>query len=186
MPRSWTKGYPGLEERFAVLKADFDRFLETKGDRWCVGFVEGFEALTTQMALRSLRELAREHPKTDKRFAALFEWHMAEEIEHRNVAYDIYEHLYGDYAFRVKMCLIAQSHILKFITDCMKIMSPVDVARYDDSYGVTAPARALVWLGFSPMIAKTLTPWYSPHDYEVPERIGALSAKLSEEATSVS
>ncbi len=180
------KGYPGLEARFAVLKADFERFLETKGDRWCVGFVEGFEALTTQMALRSLRELAREHPKTDKRFSALFEWHMAEEIEHRNVAYDIYEHLYGDYLFRAKMCLIAQSHILKFITDCMKIMSPVDMARYDESYRVTAAARVLVWLGFSPMIVKTLMPGYSPHDYDVPDTIEALSVRLSAEAKSVS
>ena len=179
------KGYPGLEERFAVLKADFERFLETKGDRWCVGFVEGFEALTTQMALGSLKELRRQHPRTDKRFAALFEWHMAEEVEHRNVAYDIYEHLYGDYLFRVKMCLVAQSHILKFITDCMKIMSPVDVARYDDSYRVSGLTRMLVWLGFSPMIAKTLTPGYSPHDYEVPETIEALSARLSAEAKSV-
>jgi len=179
------KGYPGLQERFDVLKADFERFLATKGDKWCVGFVEGFEALTTQMALRSLKELRREHPKTDKRFAALYEWHMAEEVEHRNVAYDIYEHLYGDYLFRAKMCLIAQGHILKFITDCMKIMSPVDVARYDSSYAVSAPTRLLVWLGFSPMILKTLLPGYSPHNYVVPDAIETLSTRLSEEAKSV-
>jgi predicted metal-dependent hydrolase len=179
------KGYPGLQERFDRLKADFERFLETKGDKWCVGFVEGFEALTTQLALGSLRELRREHPKTDKRFAALYEWHMAEEVEHRNVAFDIYEHLYGDYLFRAKMCLIAQSHILKFITDCMKIMSPVDVARYDSSYAVPASTRALVWLGFSPMIVKTLLPGYSPHDYDVPDAIEVLSTRLSEEAKSV-
>lgn len=180
------KGYPGLQERFDVLKADFERFLDSKGDKWCVGFVEGFEALTTQMALGSLRELGRQHPKTDKRFAALFEWHMAEEVEHRNVAFDIYEHLYGDYLFRVRMCLIAQSHILKFITDCMKIMSPVDVSRYDDSYHVSGFDRAMVWVGFSPMIAKTLMPGYSPHDYDVSAALEGLSARLSAEATSVS
>jgi len=179
------KGYPGLQERFDVLKADFERFLETKGDKWCVGFVEGFEALTTQMALGQLRELGRQHPKTDKRFAALFEWHMAEEVEHRNVAYDIYEHLYGDYPFRAKMCLIAQSHILKFITDCMKIMSPVDVARYDDSYRVSGFIRVMVWVGFSPMILKTLKPGYTPHDFDVSEALTGLSVRLSEEATSV-
>lgn len=179
------KGYPGLQARFDVLKADFERFLDTKGDKWCVGFVEGFEALTTQMALGSLRELGRDHPKTDKRFAALFEWHMAEEVEHRNVAYDIYEHLYGDYLFRAKMCLIAQSHILRFITDCMKIMSPVDVARYDASYGVSGLIRFMVWVGFSPMMLKTLMPGYTPHDYDVSEAMAGLSARLSEQATSV-
>ncbi len=179
------KGYPGLQERFDVLKADFERFLETKGDKWCVGFVEGFEALTTQMALGSLRELGRQHPKTDKRFAALFEWHMAEEVEHRNVAYDIYEHLYGDYLFRARMCLVAQSHILKFITDCMKIMAPVDVARYDDSYAVSGFVRMMVWVGFSPMILKTLKPSYTPHDYDVSEALEGLSARLSAEAAKV-
>jgi len=165
------KGYPGLQERFDVLKADFERFLETKGDRWCVGFVEGFESYTTQVALGALETLRQRHPKTDPRFSALFEWHLLEEVEHRNVAYDIYEHLYGDYLFRVKMCLIAQSHILKFITDCMKIMSPVDVARFDESYRVTPFHRMMVWVGFSPMLVKTWMPSYTPHDYKVPDSV---------------
>ena len=83
------------------------------------------------------------------------------------------------------MCLIAQSHILKFITDCMKIMSPVDVARYDESYRVTGFIRMMVWVGFSRNIAKTLMPGYTPHDYDVSEALEGLSARLSADATSV-
>ncbi len=179
------KGYPGLEERFDRLKTDFDYFLKDKGDKWCVGFVEGFEALTTQLALRSLRELGKRHPKTDPRFAALFEWHMTEEIEHRTVAYDIYEDLYGDYPFRMKMCWIAQHHILQFIVDCMKIMSPADVARYDSSYNVPGITYPLLWMTMSPAILKTMTPWYTPHNYDVPDTIHGISAKLNDEAKSV-
>ena len=177
--------YPGLQERFDLLKADFDGFLATRSDKWCVGFVEGFEALTTQLALQSLGELRRQHPRTDKRFAALFEWHLTEEIEHRNVAYDIYEHLYGDYLFRVRMCWVAQSHILKFITDCMKIMTRTDVARHGASYSVSSLKRALVWLVSSPKMLKSMTPWYSPHHYDVPSTIADLSERLSSEASSV-
>ena len=178
------KGYPGLEERFDQLRLDFDFFLNEKGDKWCVGFVEGFEALTTQLALRSLHELGKRHEKTDPRFSALMEWHMAEEVEHRTVAFDIYEDLYGDYPFRMKMCWIAQSHILNFITDCMKIMSPADVARYDASYKVPAVAYPMIWLTMSPAILKTMTPWYTPHNYKVPDTIFDLSARLNEEAKS--
>jgi predicted metal-dependent hydrolase len=179
------QGYPGLEARFDRLKAEFDSFLASKDDKWCVGFVEGFEALTTQLALESLAALGRRHPKTDARFSALFEWHMAEEVEHRTVAFDIYQHLYGDYPFRVKMCWIAQHHILRFISDCMKIMSATDVARFDESYRASGAQRALVWVSMAPKMLKTMLPWYTPHDYRVPDTIDALSTKLSSEAASV-
>ncbi len=180
------QGYPGLQERFDLLKADFANFLANRSDKWCVGFVEGFEALTTQLALESLKALGREHPKTDPRFAALFEWHMAEEIEHRDVAFDIYEHLYGDYLFRVRMCWVAQHHILSFISDCMAIMSATDVERHGPSYEVTSTQRAMLWVVMAPKILKTMTPWYSPHRYDVPDSIADVSEKLSTQATSVS
>ncbi len=177
-------GYPGLESRFGALKEDFERFLAQRSDRWCVGFVEGFEAYTTQSALGAFESRAFDHPKTDKRFAALFKWHLAEEIEHRNVAFDIYEHLYGDYAFRVKMCYVAQAHIWRFILDCMKLMSPVDEARYGPSYRVTRLHRALALAAVVPMFVKTWTPWYSPHSYAVPASVAELSAELTTQAES--
>ena len=84
------------------------------------------------------------------------------------------------------MCWIAQRHILTFIIDCMKIMSPTDVARYDQSYHIPAGTYPGLWLAMSPAILKTMTPWYTPHNYKVPDTILTLSAKLSREAASVS
>lgn len=177
--------YPGLQERFDRLKADFQGFIDHKGERWCVGFVEGFEAYTTQGALKSFESKLLDHPKTDRRFGDLFKWHLAEEIEHRHVAYDIYDHLYGDYFFRVKMCWVAQMHIWRFILDCMRIMSPVDTERYDATYRVTGLHRTLATIAVAPMFAKTYTPWYTPHKLKVPDDIAVLITQLTAAAKSV-
>ncbi len=179
-------GYPGLQARFDELKADFDHFFNNKGDKWCIGFVEGFEAYTTQGALSALGSRVFDHPKTDQRWGDLFRWHLAEEIEHRNVAFDIYQHLYGSYPFRVKMALIAQFHILNFILDCMRIMSPVDVTRHGEAYRATAKHRLLLRVGVLPMFIKTWLPGYSPHHYVIPKQIAALTAELTSRAESVS
>ncbi len=37
----------------------------------------------------------------DPRMKLLFNWYFAEEIEHKNVAFDVYPHLYGGYLLQV-------------------------------------------------------------------------------------
>ena len=178
------QGYPGLAERFERLKMDFEHFLAHKGDKWCVGFVEGFEAYTTQAALQTFRSRAFEHPKTDPRFGALFKWHLAEELEHRNVAFDVYEHLYGDWLFRARMCWVAQQHIFRFSFDCMKLMAAYDAGRFDASYRVPAWQRAVARLVTLPMRLRTMLPGYTPRNMAVPESLQKLSAELTAQAQS--
>ncbi len=180
------QGYPGLEERFARLKADFDGWLEDKDDRWRVGFVEGFESYTTKAALGSLKSGVFDHPKTDPRFGELFKWHLIEEVEHRNVAFDVYEYLYGDKAFRVKMCWIAQWHIWNFSMDCMKIMSAYDAERFDASYRIRPVTRMFATAMVFPVFASTYLPGYTPHKLRVPEKAAALSAEYTAKAQQAS
>ena len=176
------QGYPGLQERFDRLKRDFDGWLENKGDRWCVGFVEGFEAYTTKSAIGALESRMLDHPKTDRRMGELFKWHLTEEIEHRNVAFDVYQHLYGDYLFRVKMCWIAQWHIWNFCMDCVRIMSAYDRQRYDESYAVRPLMRYVATLGIQPVFFSTYLPGYTPRKLKVPEAAAALSAEYTDKA----
>ncbi|MEQ8485846.1 MAG: metal-dependent hydrolase [Pseudomonadales bacterium] len=179
-------GYPGLEARVERLADDFQRFLDHRTDKFRVGFVEGFEAYTTQGALEILQSRVCDHPRTDPRFGHLFRWHMLEEIEHRNVAFDVYQHLYGDYLYRARMCWFAQGHMLRFIRDCTRIMSATDVARHGDHCRVTATERMLLALMPLPKRLRSMLPWYTPHSYSVPDSVAELSARYTAMAESAS
>src|SRR5262245_40554155 len=125
-------GYPGLEERVQRLQRDFDGYLENETDRFRIGYIEGFEAYTTQFALWIIATGLYDHPRTARWIGELFKWHMLEEIEHRNVAFDVYQHLFGDYVHRARMCWVSQSHMFRFIADCSALMSSVDVPRHGE------------------------------------------------------
>lgn len=178
--------YPGLRERYEALRHDFDDFLANRDDRFRIGFVEGFEANTTQGALSLLGSGILRHPRTDSTLGALWEWHMLEEIEHRNVAFDLYEHLFGGWLYRARMCWVAQRHMARFIDDCTAIMLPVDVRRHGPACAPRAGQRLQRLLMRGVPRVKSMLPTYTPHRYVLPRNVEQLSAKLSAQATSVS
>ena len=181
----FAQDYPGLQARYDALRGDFDGFLQHRDDRFRIGFIEGFEANTTQGALALIGRGLFRHPRTDRSLGALFEWHMLEEIEHRHVAFDLYQHLFGQWAFRARMCWIAQRHMDRFIDDCTAIMSPVDVQRHGPECALTTNDRMLRTLSRAVPRIISMTPWYTPHRYIVPKGVAVLAARLSAEATSV-
>jgi predicted metal-dependent hydrolase len=180
----FAQGYPGLEARVEALKRDFDRFLAEKPDRFCVGFVEGFESFTTQFALAVLGSGLYDHPRTARPIGELFKWHMLEEVEHRNVAYDVYRHLYGGYLHRARLCWVAQRHMLRFMADCMRLMSSFDVPRYGEGCRVTRRQRFGIARSNAGMRLISMLPGYSPHRHAVPPRIAELSAHYTRIAES--
>lgn len=180
----FAQDYPGLKERYEQLRADFDHMLDHKDDRYRIGFVEGFEANTTQGALHLLESGVLRHPDTDRTLGELWTWHMLEEIEHRNVAFDIYQHLYGDWAYRARMCWVAQAHMARFIADCRRIMSAADVPRYGDVCRIRWQDHlAGVLMRLVPRL-KSMAPGYTPHRYPVPAQVARLSERFTAQAES--
>ncbi len=100
-----------IEDR---LDADYRRFNTSKSQRFNLSYAEGFEAMTCAMALTSIAEAeAGTSTMSSGAWGQLWMWHLAEEMEHRTVAFDLYEHLEGSYAYRVIGSLRAQAHFLR-------------------------------------------------------------------------
>lgn len=178
-------GYPGLEQRLDRLRGDLDAFLGNANDRFCIGYVEGFESYTTQFALRMIESGLYDHKRTHPAFGALFKWHMLEEIEHRNVAFDLYQHLYGGYLGRVRMCWISQGHMLRFLDECARLMSAADVARHGERCRISARQRLQLATFPLGMRLYSMLPGYTPRKHHVPDSIVKLSAHFTQMAESV-
>ena len=181
----YAHGYPGLEQRVDRLKRDFEGFLADKDDRFRIGYIEGFESYTTQFALQILASGLYDHRRTTRAIGNLFKWHMLEEVEHRNVAFDVYEHLFGGYLHRARMCWVSQNHMFRFIADCVRLMSSVDVARHGQRCRITLRQKTLVWTSRFGMRARSMLPGYTPHRYAIPPGIAALSAHFTALAQSI-
>jgi uncharacterized protein len=178
-------GYPGLEQRLDRLRADLEGFLGDASEQFCIGYVEGFESYTTQFALQMIGSGLYDHKRTHPAFGALFKWHMLEEIEHRTVAFDLYQHLYGGYLYRVRMCWRSQGHMLRFLGECARLMSSVDVPRHGERCHITARQRfRLATFPFG-MRLRSMLPNYTPRKHQVPESVAKLSEHFTQLAQSV-
>jgi hypothetical protein len=181
----FAQGYPGVEQRVDELKRDFDRFLAEKTDRFRIGYIEGFESYTTQFALWILSSGLYDHRRTARPIGDLFKWHMLEEVEHRNVAFDVYEHLYGGYFHRAHMCWVSQQHMFRFIADCMRLMSAFDTSRHGERCRVTTRQKVLMAYSRFGMRLRSMLPGYTPHKYTLPSNIAELSAHFTQLAQSI-
>ncbi|MGB1277306.1 MAG: metal-dependent hydrolase, partial [Nannocystaceae bacterium] len=104
--------YPGLGELEAALARDYESFTAHKSLRWNLAYAEGFEAMTaaTALFLFETRDEREMHPLVEQ----LMFWHALEELEHRTVAFDVYQQVYGGYLYRLAVGMYAQAHLLLF------------------------------------------------------------------------
>jgi predicted metal-dependent hydrolase len=122
-----------------ALDADYRRFNSEKSRRFNLVYVEGFEAMTCAMAISMFESAAAgERSPRPGPWQELWAWHAAEEIEHRTVSFQVYEHLEGDYAYRVVGALRAQAHFHRAVDKMQRILLA--------SQGETARPRVPPWL----------------------------------------
>ncbi|WP_051063057.1 metal-dependent hydrolase [Ilumatobacter nonamiensis] len=108
------------------LDADYRRFNAERSRRFNLVYAEGFEAMTCAMAMTMFDDAAAgEGMGADGRFGPwqqLWAWHAAEEIEHRTVAFNVYEHLEGNWAYRATGALRAQGHFHRAVDNMQRVL----------------------------------------------------------------
>ncbi len=181
------KGFARLPALEAEVAADYQRYTATRSLRWNLAYAEGFEAYTSAMAEFSFEsgQLERMEPASRE----LFQWHLVEELEHRTVAFDVYDHVCGGYFYRLFVGLFAQWHLNRFVLRAALAMIDGDAEAFRAKHGglgrALARLRPLVWLVLRklyPKILATYLPWYTPHRIAMPATVKALAARYSAEA----
>jgi uncharacterized protein len=90
-------------------------------------------------------------------------WHAVEEVEHKNVAFDVYQHLYSDYGYRVYGMLSAMIHLTNMVRGSYMVL-----LKADGSWGKVKTHQAIrqfalrLFGGALSGILKHALPWHHP------------------------
>lgn len=179
-------GFPGLEALEQELSDDYKRFTSTKSLRFNLAYAEGFEALT----MNAVKHMMEPNGFGDDLpvFMQMVEWHFVEELEHRTVAFDVYDHVCGGYFYRLFAGAWAQWHFTRWIRRATKYMLKAnpqpkrgaeEMAKGKKTVPSIKPAAVKNLL---PGLLRIYLPNYSPHNVEISPGIQVLADKYTKMA----
>jgi len=172
-------GFPELASFEKELSDDYHRFTNTKSLKFNLAYAEGFEALTMN-AVKHMMEpngFGEDLPP----FMQMVEWHFVEELEHRTVTFDVYEHVFGDYLYRLFVGVWARvaAYMLE-VRPQQKIDKTID---REEKLARVQPASVGNLL---PGLLRIYLPNYTPHDVEISPGIQQLADKYTNMALETS
>lgn len=97
-----TRKYPGLEEARLAVLASYEELLATKDLKFHLAYTACIELMFGPVARFVVENREQLMAGSDSRIASFMLWHLVEEFEHRNSAYDVYNHVVGSYGYRLK------------------------------------------------------------------------------------
>lgn len=165
--------YPLLEEHEKAIQQSLVHSRQNDPLDWRLAYTAGYEAITVQMARWALRSADDWFGPEDQPFAELMMWHAAEEIEHRHVAFDVFQACSGNHRLRVKGFFAALRKTYAEITPAMTYMLQVD--GYAGRFGSKVrrlKLRVRMLAELLPAILRYVSPAYHPsQDPEPPEAV---------------
>ena len=156
------KGYPQLRKREEEIKWEYEE-LRTRPLKFQVAYTAGFETLALALGQTIIADRAHLLRGADPAVASLWLWHVVEEIEHKNLAFDVYQHVYGDYGYRVYGMFAAMMHLTQLVRGSYKVLLEAD-----GLWGQEKTHRSIKKLTFRlfasalPGILRHALPWHHP------------------------
>ena len=95
-------GYPGLERFEKQIQQSLVQSRANDSLAVRLAYTAGFEALTFHMAKFMLERTAEVFESSPPELTALWIWHAVEEVEHKTVAFDVFQAYHGGYWLRCR------------------------------------------------------------------------------------
>ncbi len=186
--RSLKPAYAKLKELEATLSGEFERFSRTKSLKFNLAYAEGFECMTAAFSSVQIELGMFAKPGHPLRELAL--WHVMEELEHRNVAFEAYKAVGGGYLYRLVVGFWAQTHFLRWglrLTQILKDADPDIFAKHDtpEAKARRQAFRKRYWRMALPRWLSIYLPWYTPRKLELPSNFNETRARFDQIATSI-
>lgn len=119
-------GYEDLKDIEAEMATEFASFEKERSLKFNVAYACGFETMALGIAHWLINNREELFAESDKRVSSLILWHFIEEIEHKNVAFDVYQTLYGGFFYRLYATIFAALHVIKFSRKAYQTMLKKD------------------------------------------------------------
>jgi predicted metal-dependent hydrolase len=183
-------GFPGLDALEQELSDDYKRFSKTKSLRFNLAYAEGFEALT----MNAIKQMMEPDGFGDDLpvYMQMIEWNFVKELEHRTVAFDVYDHVCGGYFYRLVAGAWAQWHFTRWIRRVtaymLKVNPPPKLSAEEvaERKQASQMSRASSIRNMLPILLRIYLPSYTPHDVEIAPGIQVLADKYTEMAIKTS
>jgi len=181
----YQSGYTRLHEFEERLRADHEKSLSEKSLRFNIAYAEGFESLGiiyTVFFFERIDDLLRD---ADHRVTRLWQWHLAEEFEHRTVCHDVYRALFGGYWPRLHGLLHALWHPGAYGNRVTAYLLAVDRGRMSlgEKLRFCWRAGSYQWrlIRFAlPRVPAVMSPRYNPRQRRAPRGAAAWLAQWEE------
>ena len=108
------KRYPEVEGLDKRAKTYFESSLKNDSIKAQIGYIAGYETFTYLGGMIILDGYDKWMKEADPVIRSMWIWHQVEEVEHGAVAFEAYQHLFGeDEWYRKYMVVVALLHILR-------------------------------------------------------------------------
>lgn len=150
------------------------KFAEKEWLVFRLGIIAAVEHMTCVLGKYALENKTWDDMNADPVFLDLIRWHGAEEVEHRSVAFDLYQHLGGGYLSRYYLATIATPAVFGLWVDGVANLLSQDPRFSDHKPAIWKPWIWRAWHNTSKngslpspfwLAAKQIpffTPWYNP------------------------
>jgi predicted metal-dependent hydrolase len=163
------QGYPQLRQREKEIEQEYDE-MRQRSLKYRVAYTAGFETLALATAHTIIADRAHLLRGADPAVASMWLWHVVEEIEHKNLAFDVYQHVYGDYWYRVWGMFAALVHLFRLVRGSYMVL-----LKADGLWGKWKTRWAIKKFAFRffgsamPGILRHALPWHHPSHVTDPE-----------------
>jgi len=169
-----TNQYPGLEQVYLDVKASYQNLYNEESLEFHLGYAAVVELCFGPLARFIVENRQMLFKESDTRIASFILWHLVEEFEHRNSAFNIFNDVVGSYWYRLKMVPAVIKHLAeieKITREGLNQNVPTlfdGIASGDASgfaEGISIKSKAVLVYE----LLCTLLPYHNPNNIQQPE-----------------